>query len=217
MRRTITAWAVVDPTTGRTLYLRFNEEFARGLADGASHSHLTVVELTGELPDPPKTVTIGNTWWKKRDDGRWQIYDDPDRIQSVPQVFLDRIWELEQQIGGAARQRRGRRRDGADRTQGARIMRRWYVIQNAPMIQAETPHEAVQKLALKGHLHVPHMHVGTVAVVAVDDTHQFTVEAPPGAARRTRGSAARSFGSGSARRSVSSLTSPMRIEERRRS
>lgn len=59
MSKTITAWAVVDEDTGVAIYLRFDEAFARGLAK----DHFTVVELTGELPDPPHEWKVGD-WFK---------------------------------------------------------------------------------------------------------------------------------------------------------
>jgi hypothetical protein len=52
MSRTVTAWAVVDTTTGEVACLRHECDL-----DSATYlarpDHLTVVELTGELPDPP--------------------------------------------------------------------------------------------------------------------------------------------------------------------
>jgi hypothetical protein len=102
MSRTITAWAVVDECTGEVIYLRRDED--RDLATDLAMNvdDFTVVELTGELPDPAKTVTLdGLTWTKETAEwntpsGQWCT------VTSRMGVLLDRIWELEQQIGGAS-------------------------------------------------------------------------------------------------------------------
>jgi hypothetical protein len=97
MSRTITAWAVVQPDGHiRTTWpLRKNAEVSASLGE-------VVVELTGELPDPPKTVTVdGTTWvWDEQAQSwgagiaRW-AYGQSDCGKA-----FNRIWELEN--GGAS-------------------------------------------------------------------------------------------------------------------
>jgi hypothetical protein len=58
----------------------------------------------GELPDPPKTVTVDGATWTLAED-RWTSTVDPNDWAlrgSRRGVLLDRIWDLEQQIGGAS-------------------------------------------------------------------------------------------------------------------
>ena len=98
MSRTITAWAVVHPD-GMVGPVYQSQDSANAYA--STHG-ATVIELTGELPDPPKTVTVdGLTWTEETCEwntpsGQWCT------ITSRTGRLLDRIWELEQQIGGAS-------------------------------------------------------------------------------------------------------------------
>jgi hypothetical protein len=97
MSKIITAWAVVD-RDGRVLGLHRSKEWADDAAAGA-----TVVELTGQLPDPPRRVMFDETTWVKGDTA-WSPIGSSDHIavNGLAGKLLDRIWELEQQIGGAS-------------------------------------------------------------------------------------------------------------------
>ena len=71
MSRTVTAWVVVDPATGIIYETAMRQVTAEALA--RDYGDGVVIELAGELPDPPHEWKVGDWYVIEDQPGIYQI------------------------------------------------------------------------------------------------------------------------------------------------